>query len=126
MLASTFASLAEMMNPGMSTGPLGFILIDTLENTKLLKETKATNVYVLHSKEDRRIPFHHAVLLTQSVEEKSELIEIEGDHADPIYNQYVMSRVSELINVDDVVELARIFSYMKERFLGLSPFFECV
>ena len=124
VLASTFVSLTEMINPGMKEGPLGLILTDTLNNIELVKRTKASRVYIIHSKEDTRIPFKQALMLLKTLEGKSELITIKGDHADPIYDLKAMSQVGPLIYVDDIEELIEIFSYMKRRFVWISQFFE--
>jgi alpha-beta hydrolase superfamily lysophospholipase len=124
ILASTFASLAEMISSGMKTGPLGLFLMETLENTKLLKTTKAANVYILHSKSDTRIPFHHASLLLNAAGNKGELVEIRGDHADPIYDQSIITKIAQLIEVNGVCELAEIFYYMKQRYAGIAPLFQ--
>lgn len=114
-----------MIIPGMNRS-FGFLLTETMENDKLLKLTKAGTVHIIHSSEDTRIPFNHANILFKAAGTKSELITIKGDHSDPIYDENVIRRVSELINVDDIEGLTDVFIYMKRRYIGIAPFFDAV
>lgn len=122
ILASTFASLAKVINLHANT-TFSMILKDDLNNELLIKNTKAEEVYIIHSTEDERISFEHAKILFQSSPAPTKLIGIKGGHSNPIYDEDTMRYVSKLICVDDVETMNSILVGMKRRYAELSSLF---
>ena len=67
---------------------------DNIENLKIINNSLP--IYILHSKNDERVPYSQAVLLSKYI--NNNIINIDGTHNSPIYNTKVRDLLSLLSN----------------------------
>lgn len=69
---------------------------DNVKNLKIINNSLP--IYIIHSKNDKRVPYSHAILLSKYI--NNEIIDIEGTHNSPIYNTNVYNLLKKTSETD--------------------------